>query len=181
MSLTGLDSIQPPFVPIRGLCRGYRSKEDTFSDLAREYGLGYDEIVEANPGIDPWLPGEGVAVLLPTQYVLPDVSRRGVVLNIASKRLFYFPEVAQGELLQVMTFPIGIGRVGWETPLGEAKLIAMARDPSWYVPASVRKEHAALGDPLPAIVPAGPDNRPRTLRGRSIPQAAESMCRRFSR
>ena len=134
------------------------SKEDTFSDLAREYGLGYDEIVEANPGIDPWLPGEGVAVLLPTQYVLPDVSRRGVVLNIASKRLFYFPEVAQGELLQVMTFPIGIGRVGWETPLGEAKLIAMARDPSWYVPASVRKEHAALGDPLPAIVPAGPDN-----------------------
>lgn len=133
-------------------------EEDTFSDLAREYGLGYDEIVAANPGIDPWLPGEGVAVLLPTQYVLPNVPRRGVVLNIASKRLFYFPEVADGELLQVMTFPIGIGRVGWETPLGEAKLVAMAKDPSWYVPASVRQEHAALGDPLPAVVPAGPDN-----------------------
>ena len=132
--------------------------EDTFSDLAREYGLGYDELVAANPGIDPWLPGEGVEILLPTQFVLPDVPKRGVILNIASKRLFYYPPVKEGELIQVMTYPIGIGRVGWETPLGETKLIAKARDPSWYVPASVRREHAAAGNPLPAVVPAGPDN-----------------------
>lgn len=131
---------------------------DTFSDLAREYGLGYDELVAANPGIDPWLPGEGVAILLPTQYVLPDAPKRGVVLNIASKRLFYYPPVKDGELIQVMTYPIGIGRVGWETPLGETKLIAKARDPSWYVPASVRRENAAAGNPLPSVVPAGPDN-----------------------
>ncbi len=131
---------------------------DTFSDLAREYGLGYDELVAANPGIDPWLPGEGVAVLLPTQYVLPDVPRRGVVLNIASKRLFYFPPIEAGDLIEVMTYPIGIGRVGWETPLGETTLIAKAKDPSWYVPASVRQERAAAGNPLPSVVPAGPDN-----------------------
>ena len=74
----------------------YTREENTFSDLAREYGLGYDEIVAANPDIDPWLPGDGTAVLLPTQYVLPEVSRRGLILNIASKRLFYFPEVADG-------------------------------------------------------------------------------------
>lgn len=132
--------------------------ENTFSDLAREYGLGYDELVDANPGIDPWLPGENTAVLLPTQYILPDAPLHGVVLNIASKRLFYFPEAADGEPQTVFTYPIGIGRVGWETPLGETRVVSKAVDPSWYVPASVRREHAAAGDPLPAIVPPGPDN-----------------------
>jgi L,D-transpeptidase ErfK/SrfK len=136
----------------------YTKEENTFSDLAREYGLGYDEIVAANPDIDPWLPGEGTPVLLPTQYVLPDVPQRGLILNIASKRLFYFPEVAEGAPVQVLTYPIGIGRVGWETPLGDTTVISKARDPSWYVPASVRREHAELGNPLPAIVPPGPDN-----------------------
>ena len=136
----------------------YTREENTFSDLAREYGLGYDEIVAANPDIDPWLPGDGTAVLLPTQYVLPEVSRRGLILNIASKRLFYFPEVADGAPVQVLTYPIGIGRVGWETPLGDTTVISKARDPSWYVPASVRRERAEMGNPLPAVVPPGPDN-----------------------
>lgn len=133
-------------------------EENTFSDLAREYGLGYDEMVAANPDVDPWLPGENTPVLLPTQYVLPDVPRDGLVLNIASKRLFYFPEAGEGEAAGVMTFPIGIGRVGWETPTGESKVVAKARDPNWYVPASVRREHAEMGDPLPPVVPPGPDN-----------------------
>ena len=132
--------------------------EDTLSDLAREYGLGYDEIIAANPGVDPWLPGKGTPIVLPTQYVLPDVERRGVVLNIASKRLFYFPEPAEGELQQVLTYPIGIGRVGWETPLGDTTVISKAKDPHWWVPASVRREHAEMGDPLPSVVPPGPDN-----------------------
>ncbi|MEO1246615.1 MAG: L,D-transpeptidase family protein [Pseudomonadota bacterium] len=132
--------------------------DNTLSDLARAYGLGYDEIVAANPDVDPWLPGEGTAVLLPTQYLLPPGERRGVVLNIASKRLFYFPQAAADEPAIVYTFPIGIGRVGWETPLGLTEVVAKAKDPTWYVPASVRKEHAAMGNPLPAVVPPGPDN-----------------------
>ena len=136
----------------------FTSEENTFSDLAREYGLGYDELVAANPEIDPWLPGDGTPVLLPTQYVLPDVPREGIVLNIASKRLFYFPKAEAGRKQTVLTYPIGIGRVGWETPLGRASVISKARDPSWYVPASVRREHRELGDPLPSIVPPGPDN-----------------------
>lgn len=136
----------------------FTREEDTFSDLAREYGLGYDEIVAANPTIDPWLPGDNTPVLLPTQYVLPDVPRRGVVLNIASKRLFYFPPVAEGESIKVLTYPIGIGRVGWETPLGETSVVSKARNPHWYVPASIRKERAEMGDPLPAVVLPGPDN-----------------------
>jgi L,D-transpeptidase ErfK/SrfK len=132
--------------------------EDTLSDLAREYGLGYDELIAANPGVNPWLPGDNTPVLLPTQYVLPDVPRKGIVLNIASKRLFYFPEVADGQPRVVQTYPIGIGRVGWETPLGATTVVAKAINPVWYVPASVRREHAEIGDPLPSVVPAGPDN-----------------------
>ena len=132
--------------------------KDTLSDLARTYGLGYDEIVAANPNVDPWLPGENTPVLLPTQYVLPDAPQRGVILNIATKRLFYFPATVAGEQRLVLTFPIGIGRVGWETPLGDTTVTSKATNPHWWVPASVRAEHAEMGNPLPAIVPPGPDN-----------------------
>lgn len=75
----------------------FAGADDTFSDLARTYGLGYDDVLDANPGIDPWSPGEGTPVLLPTQYVLPNVPKRGVILNIATKRLFYFPKTEEGE------------------------------------------------------------------------------------
>ncbi len=136
----------------------FTRETDTFSDLAREYGLGYDDLVAANPGIDPWLPGDNTPVLLPTQYVLPNTPRRGVILNIASKRLFHYPAVNEGEAVQVMTYPIGIGRVGWETPIGETKVVAKARDPNWYVPWSVQQEHKQMGDPIPPVVPPGPDN-----------------------
>ncbi len=132
--------------------------EDTFSDLARTYGLGYDEIVAANPDVDPWLPGENTPVLLPTQYVLPDAPKRGVILNIATKRIFYYPATIEGEQRYVLTYPIGIGRVGWETPLGETTVVSKATDPHWWVPASVRREYAEMGNPLPSVVPPGPDN-----------------------
>jgi L,D-transpeptidase ErfK/SrfK len=136
----------------------FARSQDTLSDLAREYGLGYDEIIAANPGVDPWLPGEGTPIVLPTQYVLPNSHRAGLVLNIATRRLFYFPATAEDESPYVLTYPIGIGRVGWETPVGQTAIVSKAKDPSWWPPASVRKEHAELGDPLPAVVPPGPDN-----------------------
>ena len=98
------------------------------------------------------------SLMLPTQFLLPDLPRQGIVLNIASKRLFYFPAPADGEPQRVLTYPIGIGRVGWETPLGAASVISKARNPQWWVPSSVRAEHAEMGDPLPAVVPPGPDN-----------------------
>jgi L,D-transpeptidase ErfK/SrfK len=136
----------------------FATEADTLSDLARTYGLGYDEIIAANPGVDPWLPCAGTPVVLPTQYVLPDTEHRGVILNIATKRLFYFPAVAEGEAQRVLTYPIGIGRVGWETPLGATTVVAKAKDPHWWVPQSVRREHAEMGDPIPSVVPPGPDN-----------------------
>ena len=132
--------------------------EDTLPDFARRYGLGHDEIVAANPGVDPWLPGRGTRVVLPTQFVLPDTPREGIVVNLASLRLFYFPERQEGEPQVVVTHPIGIGREGWRTPLGRMRITQKVENPTWTPPASVRREHARQGDILPAVVKAGPDN-----------------------
>lgn len=132
--------------------------EDTLSDLARRHDLGYSEIVAANPTVDPWVPGAGTAIVLPTQFVLPNAPRQGIVLNVASMRLFYYPPAKPGEQAMVITHPIGIGREGWSTPLGTTRVISRQKNPTWRVPPSIREEHAKKGDPLPAIVPPGPDN-----------------------
>lgn len=132
--------------------------DDTLLDIARRHGLGYEDIVRANPGIDTWLPGEGTEVVLPTRFVLPPGPRQGVVLNLAEYRLYYFPEPTRGERAVVMTYPISIGRMDWATPLGRTSVVSKVRNPSWYVPESIRAEHAAEGDPLPRIVPPGPKN-----------------------
>ncbi len=132
--------------------------DDTLLDIARRHGLGYEDIVRANPGVDTWLPGEGTEVLLPTRFVLPPGSRQGVVLNLAEYRMYYFPEPKDGEPAMVMTYPMSIGRMDWETPLGLASVVSKVKNPTWYPPESVRAEHAADGDPLPRIVPPGPKN-----------------------
>ncbi len=132
--------------------------EDTLVDIARRHGLGYQDIVRANPGVNIWLPGEGTEVVLPTQYILPPGPREGIVLNLAEYRMYYFPEAVDGETAYVMTYPISIGRMDWETPLGKTSVISKVVNPSWYVPKSVLAEHAAEGRPLPRIVPPGPDN-----------------------
>src|SRR5690606_12163353 len=133
-----------------------------FARIARPYDIGYDELRAANPSVDQWLPGEQTPVYLPTASVLPDAPREGIVVNIAAMRLYYYPaeeHAAAGEpALAVTTHPLGIGRVEWATPVGEATVTDKVRDPTWYPPASVRKEHAERGDPLPSVVPAGPDN-----------------------
>jgi len=133
-------------------------QEDTLLDIARRYNLGYEEIVAANPDVDPWLPGKKTSVVLPTQFILPRQKRQGLVLNLASMRLFYFPEAEPGQAAEVITHPIGIGREGWRTPQGATRITEKIEKPSWTVPESVRREHVRLGDPLPAIVPPGPDN-----------------------
>ncbi len=132
--------------------------DDTLLDIARRHGLGYEDIVRANPDVDTWLPGEGTEVLLPTRFILPPGSRKGVVLNLAEYRMYYFPEPIDGEPAFVMTYPMSIGRMDWETPLGLARVVSKVRNPTWYPPESVRAEHAADGDPLPRIVPPGPRN-----------------------
>jgi L,D-transpeptidase ErfK/SrfK len=132
--------------------------EDTFADLARRFNLGFDEIALANPGVDPWLPGEGTRIVLPTQFVLPDAPHEGLVINVAAMRVFYFPKPDKDGQRIVITHPIGIGKVGWATPVGQTRVVSKRKDPWWTPPASVRREHAEEGDPLPPRVPPGPDN-----------------------
>jgi L,D-transpeptidase ErfK/SrfK len=132
--------------------------EDTLPDIARRFDVGYEEMLLANPGVDPWLPGKGKEVVVPTEYVLPVAPREGVVVNIAAMRVFYFPTRKRGEKQIVYTHPIGIGRVGWQTPEGTTKIVARVKDPVWVVPKSVHDEHAQDGEILPKVVPAGPDN-----------------------
>ncbi len=132
--------------------------EDTLVDIARRHGLGYQDIVRANPDVNIWLPGEGTEIVLPTRFVLPPGPREGMVLNLAEYRMYYYLPSPDGEPAYVYSYPISIGRMDWETPIGKTKIVAMARNPAWYPPQSVRDEHAANGDPLPRIVPPGPAN-----------------------
>ncbi len=133
-------------------------QEDTLPDIARRFDVGYEEMLLANPGVDPWLPGVGREVVVPTQFVLPTAPHEGVVVNVAAMRIFYYPKHKKGETQTVYTHPIGIGRVGWRTPEGTTKIVSRTKDPVWIVPKSVRDEHAEDGEKLPARVPAGPDN-----------------------
>jgi L,D-transpeptidase ErfK/SrfK len=111
-----------------------------------------------NPDIDRWIPGEGTLITIPSHYVLPRAQRKGVVLNLPEMRMYYFPPKKAGEPAQVQTYPISIGRRDWATPLGMTTITSKKKDPSWRPPESIRREHAEKGDPLPRVVPAGPDN-----------------------
>src|ERR1700722_5596039 len=133
-------------------------KEDTLPDIARRFDVGYEEMLTANPGVDPWLPGVGREVVVPTQFVLPAAPHEGVVVNVAAMRIFYYPPHKKGQPETVYTHPIGIGKVGWKTPEGTTKIVSRQKDPVWVVPKSVREEHQENGEQLPAKVPAGPDN-----------------------
>lgn len=123
--------------------------EDTLLDIAVENNLGYVEIVAANPGIDPWLPPEGTLVVLPRMHVLPQTERRGIVINLAEMRLYWFPPGRAP-----VTMPIGIGAKGWNSPTGKTTVARKRVNPSWTPPASIRAEVPEL----PAVVPPGPDN-----------------------
>jgi len=133
-------------------------QEDTILDIARRNGIGYEEIMSANPGVDPWIPGAGTEILIPSRYVLPDAPREGVVINLAEHRLYYYPPAKKGERRVVRTYPISTGKMDWKTPIGVTRIVSKQEKPNWYPPASVLAEHEANGDPLPKVVPPGPDN-----------------------
>ncbi len=128
--------------------------EDTFADLGKTYDLGYLEMVAANPSVDAWLPGEGTQITLPQRYILPPGAREGVVINLAEYRLYYYPQ----DKSVVYTYPLGIGREGWDSPVSNTSITVKTPNPGWTPPQSILREHAEAGDPLPAYVPPGPDN-----------------------
>jgi L,D-transpeptidase ErfK/SrfK len=152
-------TLPPLDVDLVGAVREVTARhEDTLLDIARTHGLGRDEIVHANPGVDVWLPGEGTRVQIPSRYILPNAPREGLVLNVPEMRLYYYPAAARGEARRVVTHPVSIGRMDWQSPLGVTRILAKQVDPAWRPPASIQREHAERGDILPEVVPAGPDN-----------------------
>lgn len=147
--------LPPPGEDVVGRVQVVKAKyEDTFADLGVANDLGYLEMIAANPGVDAWLPGEGTEIILPTRFILPPGPREGVVINLAEYRLYYYPK-GQGV---VHTYPLGIGREGWSSPVADARVTAKTPNPGWSPPKSILEEHAANDDPLPSYVPPGPNN-----------------------
>src|SRR6202142_1365395 len=132
--------------------------EDTLYDLARTYSLGSEELIRVIPSVDPWLPGAGKELPIPGRHILPPAPHVGIVVNLPEHRLYYFPKPRRGAPQQVISYPVSIGKMDWRTPLGVTHVISKEKDPVWIPTESVRAEHAADGDPLPARVLPGPDN-----------------------
>lgn len=124
--------------------------EDTFVHLARDYNLGFVEMRAANPYVDPWVPGKGTDLILPTRHILPDASREGIVINLAEMRLYVYPKDGGAP----ESHALGIGREGLETPLGTTKVVRKKDGPIWYPTPRMRKEDPSL----PQFVAQGPEN-----------------------
>lgn len=143
----------PPAGTVLGELQQYRVQEkDTLVEIARKFGVGFNAILSANPGVDPFVPQPGTLITIPTAWIVPvGLAGSHLLVNLPEFRLYYFPEAPSDP---VLTFPLGIGDEGKDTPLGSYTVIAKAVAPAWYVPKSIR----ATDPRLPAVVPPGPDN-----------------------
>ena len=127
--------------------------EDTLVDIARKYNLGFNEIIRANPNVDKWLPGEGTIIKIPAQNIIPKgFSEKGITINLSEFRGYFIKDN------KLITFPVGLGRMDWKTPLGISTIDLKLEKPAWYPPQSVRDEYKNQGKFLPAEVLPGPDN-----------------------
>jgi L,D-transpeptidase ErfK/SrfK len=150
-----------PVDTVIGQVRTYRvRKGDTLLDLARYFDLGYNEILDANPAIDPWVPPVGATILVPTEWILPCCTYEGVIVNIPEMRLFYYQRSREtpGTTI-VRTYPVGLGRDDWRTPSGRFRITGKTVNPQWNIPESIRKEHIAERGDHRTFIPGGaPDN-----------------------
>ncbi len=128
---------------------------ETLADVGIRYGIGYYEMVRANPKVDPTrLLSPSIGLVIPSQFILPFGPRQGLVINLAEYRLYFYPPNDN----VVITMPVGIGREGWTTPLGLTKVIQKERDPVWRPTAKVRMEAEKNGSPIPNAFPPGEGN-----------------------
>ncbi len=152
--------LPPPSIDVFGQIKSVQiSREETLLDIARRYDIGQIEILLANPTVDRWLPEDGARVVLPSRYIIPNAERNGLVLNLPEMRIYYFPDTRKGEKPEVITYPVGIGRMDWVTPLGVSKIVEKKKDPIWIPPKSLQLDRIANGEqPYPSVVPPGPTN-----------------------
>ncbi len=153
--------LRAPAETVVGAVHHYRIRAgDTLLDVARWFDLGYNEIVDANPGVDPWVPPVGTDIVIPTEWVLPCCASAGIVVNIPELRLFYFrPAPGDPQTTLVTTYPVGLGRDDWRTPRGKYRVQSKQVKPTWYIPESIRREHIEeRGDARHSIPGGAPDN-----------------------
>jgi L,D-transpeptidase ErfK/SrfK len=127
-------------------------EKETFYDIARDHDVGIDELTQANPGVDPWTPSEDLILIIPSMHILPSPPYKGVIINRAELRLYYFP--VEGDIKSALTFPLGLGALEHSTPLGVGYITQKIRHPFWTPPTSIRKEDSTL----PNFVIPGEDN-----------------------
>jgi L,D-transpeptidase ErfK/SrfK len=132
---------------------GQMQAGETLSALARRYHVGYDEVVAANPHIDIHHMQAGDTLIIPSKHLLLAKPREGIVVNLPERRLYHYDAKQQ-----VSTYPVGVGEIGWSTPLGVMTIIGKRKNPTWYVPNSVWLKNAEEGVTLPRVVQPGPDN-----------------------
>jgi L,D-transpeptidase ErfK/SrfK len=129
-------------------------RKDTLYDIGMSHGIGFNEILEANPNTDAWLPGKGNEIVVPTEFILPSI-REGVVINLDEYRLYFFPE----DGTRVITYPVGIGTDQTPSPEVATRIKLKIKAPNWYPPESVRTEHyKKTGEELPRVIYPGPKN-----------------------
>lgn len=127
---------------------------ETILKLAERYDIGVYEMLRANPRLKNRVLESGIEVIIPSQFTLPSGARQGIVLNLANMRIYYYHPDGQN----VSTFPVGVGRQGWSTPLGNSQIVSKTKNPAWHPPASIRREAARKGKTLPLVIPPGPKN-----------------------
>lgn len=130
------------------------AKGENLHEIGLLYGVGLLELMDANPKADPFVPTPGMNLIIPTLMLLPEVEYKGIVINLPELRLYFFHPNGK----EVTVFPIGIGRVGRETPVMVTKVSSKRANPTWTPTPKTRAEYAARGEPLPVVVPAGPEN-----------------------
>jgi L,D-transpeptidase ErfK/SrfK len=148
VSLPGATYAASPYIGEQKTIKA--AEDDTFVYLARDYNLGYLDLVIANPDIDPWIPGAGTEIILPTRHILPDAKPEGLLINLAEMRLYYFAKKGEPPL----SFPLGVGREGLETPTGTTTIVNKVKGPTWRPTDRMREEKPEL----PAVVGPGMDN-----------------------
>jgi L,D-transpeptidase ErfK/SrfK len=141
--------------------------KDTLLDIARYFDLGFNEIRDAHPQLDPWLPQVGREISLPTFWVLPKSRSTGgngvhpnLVVNIPEMRMYYFPaQVKHGAGRVVLTYPVGLGREDWPTPQTPFRIRGKTANPTWVIPESIREERVKDKGWSETSLPGGsPDN-----------------------
>jgi L,D-transpeptidase ErfK/SrfK len=136
------------------------TRGDTFLDLARQYDLGYNELVAANPTVDPWLPAVGTSLVIPSEWILPAGPREGIVVNIPEMRLYYYLPTSRGsDAPTVVSYPVGLGRQEWRTPRADFRVRGKTKNPVWVLPETVKVERIAEKGFAEEFIPGGhPDN-----------------------